>query len=75
MIFPAIARIRAAVAALRGRLPVLPAVPARPELPTLPDISATLARVEQMRAAAAAHKQQLDDLAANLRDASRRRVD
>lgn len=54
------ARLSAALAVLRGRVPVAPALPAAP------DVSGALAAVEKMRADAAALQKRADEARAML---------
>lgn len=73
MFATAIARMRAAVAALRGRLPVVPTVPVRPAVPVIPNLDELMASVAAMKAAAALHTKNLDQMSATL-DAARRNL-
>ena len=70
MTFPGLARLRAAVAALRGRVVIPPAIPSRPMPPAMPDVSAAMARVEEMRATMAANTKKLDEMAESESDSN-----
>lgn len=72
MTFPGLARLRAAVAALRGRVVIPPATPSRQITPAMPDVSAAMARVEEMRATMAANTKKLGEVAAILSNSHRK---
>lgn len=76
MTIPGLDRIRAAIAALRGRIVVPASIPTRPVPAAMPDIAAAMARVEEMRATMAEATKKMDEMAALIRaNAAKMRVD
>lgn len=75
MTFPFLTRIRAAVAALRGRLPEQPTLPPRIPQVDLVDITTAMSRIATLQAGLAAQKKSLDALSVSLTAAAQRKVD